>query len=106
MKSGRRLRLRRLLEGLSRDWREAARANGIVVYAIAMLPVGAAFAFDCATAAVWAPMSDHGCDWAAWAGIAGILAERNAMKIGLSDLCAIATERQCASGLFLVSNSA
>jgi hypothetical protein len=98
--------LRSLVGGLPRDWREAARVVGVQVYSIAALPIGAAFAFDARSGIVWATVEEEGCGWSAWAGIVGILAARNALEIGISDLCAIAAEQQCASGLFLVSNSA
>jgi len=105
MKSARRV-LRGILAGLSRDWREAARSLGLEIYAVAALPVGAAFAFDLQAGTIWAPLGDEGYGWAAWAGITAIVAARNSIEVGVSDICALANERLCASGLFVVSNSA
>ena len=103
--SGRRV-LRKLLAGLSRDWREAASTLGVQVFAIATLPLGATFAFDSEMGIVWATVTDDDCDWAAWAGIAGIVAARSDLQVDLSDLCAVAGHMLSASGLYLVSNSA
>ena len=107
MNDGLRTRLRRMLGGLPRDWRGAADSTGLTIYSIAWLPVDAAFAFDAISGTIWATYGDDGdCSWAAWAGIIGVLAQREEIELQLSDLCALASEMICASGLFLVSNSA
>lgn len=107
MTIGRRVQLRGLLSGFPKDWKEAAEIAGLEVFAVACLPVGAAFAADSETGIIWAPLDDEGdYGWAAWAGIATITAARHALEIDLSDICTVVSERLGASGLFAASSSA
>jgi hypothetical protein len=79
---------------------------GVQVFSIATLPLGATFAFDAHLGIAWATVGEHGCDWSAWAGIAGIVAARSELSVDLADLCAVAGEMMVSSGLYLVCNSA
>jgi len=94
------------MRAFSKDWKDAARSLGVQVIVVAALPVGAAFAVDGPGGTVWAPEGESGCAWAAWAGLTTIVAKRNDLTVELDDVCALATEMQCASGLFVVSDSA
>lgn len=98
--------LRELLSVLPADARRAATDLGVEIRSIAMLPFKAAFAFDAKEGIVWVTPGEEGSAWGAWAGIAGIVAARHALEICLSELCAVASERQCALPLYLASDSA
>jgi hypothetical protein len=101
------VKLRRLLMAMPRDWRSAARLLNLAVHTVSSLPGGAPFSLHQELRALCVVRNEDGdCTWSAWAGIGAFVALDGGIQVSLSELCAVASDLACASGLFLVSNIA